>query len=96
MNLIGAEIRVGVENGDGLQEAKLIPLEGVFPEIKGNYRHSQNLAEVTFHTSEGDVTMRVVLPRNRIEVEDHKLTGAIVSDPLQAIKFIQQQLEKLP
>ncbi len=95
MKLIGAEIRVGVENGGGLQEVKLIPLAVVFPAIDGNYRHSQNLAEVTFHTSEGDVTIRAMLPHNRIEVQNHKLSGPVVQDPLEAIKFIQQQLEAL-
>ncbi len=89
MKLIGAEIRVGYANGPGLQEAKLIPLEVVYPLLDPRqYNHA--VAQVTFHTSNGDVTVTANLPDERLR-EDTKFAR----DADEATAWIRRQLERL-
>jgi hypothetical protein len=64
--LIGAEIRIGYE-GQQLHEVKLVPIEVEFrpaQTVVGTvfYNNPPAVAEITFHTTDGDVTMRVQLP----------------------------------
>ncbi len=89
MKLIGAEIRVGYDHGPGLQEAKLIPLEVVYPTLDPQ-QYNAPVAEVTFHTSNGDVTMRMRLPEDR-QRPDTKYARNVD----EALAWIRGQLERL-
>lgn len=71
MKVIGAELRLGVE-GYPIQrtfEVKLVPVEVDFPRVfsGGQMRPT---AEVTFHTSNGDVTVRAQLPPDNVEYHE--------------------------
>lgn len=72
MKLIGVEVRArqaDAQNGEQTQELAIFPLEFVFPEVPVsadcNYPVFKRELEVTFHTTDGDLTTRVDLYTSR-------------------------------
>ena len=62
MKVIGVEVRFGYTNLPiQKREAKLIPLEIVIPAV-AEQRYCEAAGEVTFHTTDGDVTIQTRLP----------------------------------
>lgn len=79
MKLVGIELRVGVQGPmmEGRQlEVAVFPVNVVYPGVKGRY-DIRPTAEITFHTTEGDVTTNVSLPmdydRNPILLKDEEI-----------------------
>lgn len=87
MKLIGIEVRVG-HNGPyrKAMEAKVVPLEVVFAQARDDrYNHIAPFAEVTLHTTDGDVTVTAQLPFGK--------AAHIVENAEECNEFLRSQLE---
>lgn len=90
MKLIGVELRVGFRGWPFQQmEAKLVPVEIVYPNLENFAGYSRPVAEVTFHASTGDVTVNAELPPAPYG-EDH-----VARDWNDARKFLERQINGL-
>lgn len=91
MKLIGVEVRVRAHHHHNFREVRLIPLEIVIPAV-GNELMPE--AEVTFHTTSGDVTVRAQLPDFGRRFYDHELFGQPhVQTPSEAVAYLDRQIE---
>lgn len=95
MKLIGVEVRVRASGAHTFREAKLVPLEIVIPAVDGRLEPE---AEVTFHTTHGDVTVRTNLPGygRYVGRDDGRYVGRDDEPnvPLhEAVRFIDRQIE---
>ncbi len=96
MKVIGAEIRFTYDRLPyPAREAKLVPLEIVFPAVIDDFTERVDSycvpqAEVTFHTTDGDVTtLRVNLPFNPYDRSAPQVKGQEA-----AKQYLDRQIER--
>lgn len=90
MKLIGVEVRVGASQFHGRKlEALIVPLDIRFARAADDpYMHSTSpVAEVTFHTTDGDVTVIARLPMTQ---ED----SLVMKNAEECHRFLRQQVEQ--
>lgn len=90
MKVIGVEVRFGWQEVPyPKREAKLIPLEIIIPQIRARQGRERPIGEVTFHTTNGDVTVQAYLPT---PFPSPDAPG--VDHDVEAVAFLDRQIER--